>query len=183
MRNAEAEWFRAAEEESVLRAQEAIRSAEAEIRSAEAERLRRVEEEQARRAEEERLRKAEEESVLRAQEAIRNAEAEIRNAQEAIRKAQQFAVEQKPHILEGAHQPNTTVVETARLHLVDPALANWDPQTKQRLRESLNGSEKQTDSGAKDEKDTIIAQLRAELERKSRVIAEMEDNLELKTGP
>lgn len=96
----------------------------------------------------------------------------------ARRKARQFSLEDKLRILEEARQPNTTVAEVLRRHGVDATtFYRWERQAKEGIREAL-ASGKRRDADAKDRE---IEQLRAELAKKSRIIAEViEENLEMK---
>ena len=93
-------------------------------------------------------------------------------------KGKQHTPEQKMKILEEARQPGTTVAEVLRRHQVDgTAFYRWEKQAKEALREAFSGTRRR---GA-DAKDDEIERLRAELSRKSRVIAEVvEENLTLK---
>jgi transposase len=94
------------------------------------------------------------------------------------RKARQFSLEEKLRILEEARQPNTTVAEVLRRHGVDATtFYRWERQAKEAVREAL-ATGKRRDADAKDRE---IEQLRAELMKKSRIIAEViEENLEMK---
>jgi transposase-like protein len=95
------------------------------------------------------------------------------------KKRPRFTAEEKLRILEEARQPNTTVAEVLRRYQVDATTFNrWEEKAKAAMREALNG--KPRDAGAKDRE---LERLRTELERKSRVIAEVvEENLALKRG-
>jgi transposase-like protein len=81
-------------------------------------------------------------------------------------------------VLEEARQPNTTVAEVLRRHGVDATtFYRWERQAKDGARDALAGG-KRRDADAKDRE---IEALRAELTKKSRIIAEViEENLELK---
>jgi transposase len=94
------------------------------------------------------------------------------------RKGRRFSVEDKLRILEEARQPNTTVAEVLRRHNVDTStFYRWESQVKEAMREALSGSKR----GAPDAKDREIEQLKAELTKKRRIIAEViEENLEMK---
>lgn len=95
------------------------------------------------------------------------------------RKKRQFAVEKKLKILEEARQPGTTVAEVLRRHQVDPTtFYRWEQQAREGIREALTRDRRRTESTVKDAE---IERLRAELAKKSRIIAEvMEENLDLK---
>jgi len=94
-------------------------------------------------------------------------------------KKRQFAPEEKLQILEEARQPNTTVAEVLRRHQVDPAtFYRWEQQAKDAVREAMGRDRRRTEGDAKDRE---IERLRAELIKKSRIIAEViEENLDLK---
>jgi transposase-like protein len=96
------------------------------------------------------------------------------------RERRQFTVEQKLRILEEARQPNTGVAEVLRRHQVDPAtFYRWEKQAKEGMRDALEGRKRDA-KGQEQE----IERLRAELAKKSRIIAEVvEENLDLKRGP
>ena len=95
------------------------------------------------------------------------------------RKKRQFSVEKKLKILEEARQPGTTVAEVLRRHQVDPTtFYRWEQQAKDAIREALSRDRRRTERADKDQE---IEQLRAELTKKSRIIAEVvEENLDLK---
>jgi transposase len=93
-------------------------------------------------------------------------------------KGRQYTVDQKLKILEEARQPGTTVAEVLRRHQLDPTrFYRWERQAKEAVREAFSGTPKR-DAGSKDRE---IERLKAELTRKSQVIAEVvEENLALK---
>ncbi|MFO7893707.1 MAG: transposase [Longimicrobiales bacterium] len=95
------------------------------------------------------------------------------------RKARKFTVEDKLRILEEARQPNTTVAEVLRRHQVAAhTFYRWEKQAKAGMREAL---ERKRRNGKGLERE--VERLESELERKSRIIAEVvEENLELKKG-
>lgn len=118
-------------------------------------------------------------------------------------KGRRFSVDEKLRILEEARAPNTTVAEVLRRYQVDGAtFYNWEKQAKAAaraaaraaataaMREALSrpsGGRARGGGGgasaAERAKDERIARLEAELEKKSRVIAEVvEENLALKKG-
>ncbi len=96
------------------------------------------------------------------------------------KKTRRFTVEEKMRILEEARQPNTTVAEVLRRHQVDATtFYRWEKQAKEGMREAL--SERPGRNGKASERE--IERLRAELEKKRGIIAEVvEENLELKRG-
>jgi transposase-like protein len=95
-------------------------------------------------------------------------------------KGRQFSVEQKLQILEEARQPGTTVAEVLRRHQVDATtFYRWEQQAKAGMRDALAAGRRQAVNGAA--RDAEIERLRAELAKKSRIIAEViEENLEMK---
>jgi len=96
------------------------------------------------------------------------------------RARRQYTVEEKLRILEEARQPNTAVAEVLRRHQVDAAtFYRWERQAKEGMKEALEGRR-----GDAKGQEREIERLRAELAKKSRIIAEVvEENLELKRGP
>ena len=96
------------------------------------------------------------------------------------KKARQFTVEEKVRILEEARQPNTTVAEVLRRHQIDPTTYyRWEKQAKEGMREALSRRPRRNGRA----RDHEVERLKAELDRKSRIIAEVvEENLELKRG-
>jgi transposase-like protein len=111
-------------------------------------------------------------------------------------KGRRFSADEKLAIIEEARAPNTTVAEVLRRHQIEGAtFYHWEKQAKAAMREALGrpagGAPGGTPGGgmgaadrAKDRaKDREIERLKAELERKSRIIAEVvEENLVLKKG-
>lgn len=96
------------------------------------------------------------------------------------RKSRSFTVEDKLRVLEEARQPGTTVAEVLRRHQLDATTYyRWERQAKEGMREALKGQVRRNGKGVERE----IERLKAEVERKSRIIAEVvEENLELKRG-
>lgn len=96
------------------------------------------------------------------------------------RKSRSFTVEEKLRILEEARQPNTTVAEVLRRHQIDATtFYRWEKQAKEGMREALSGRVGRNAKAA----DHEVERLKAELEKKRRIIAEVvEENLELKKG-
>jgi transposase len=101
-------------------------------------------------------------------------------------KGRRFSADEKMKIIEEARQPNTTVAEVLRRHQVDgAAFYQWEKRAKAAMREALGrpagGNPK---AGTHDRtNDREIERLKAELDRKSRIIAEVvEENLALKKG-
>lgn len=97
----------------------------------------------------------------------------------ARKRARKFTVEEKLRILEEARAPDTTVAEVLRRHQLDPnTFYRWQRQAKEGMRQALNGL-----AGRRRSQDKEVERLRDELQRKSRIIAEVvEENLELKRG-
>ena len=92
------------------------------------------------------------------------------------RTRRKYTVEEKLRILEEARQPNTTVAEVLRRHQLDAATFYlWERQAKQGMKEALEGRSRDAKSQERE-----IERLRGELQKKSRIIAEVvEENLEL----
>ncbi|MGQ0646159.1 MAG: transposase [Gemmatimonadaceae bacterium] len=86
---------------------------------------------------------------------------------------------EKVKILEEGRAPGTTVAEVLRRYQLDAAtFYRWEREAKAGMLEAL-GDQPRT----RDAKDREIARLSAEIERKSRIIAEVvEENLALKKG-
>lgn len=108
---------------------------------------------------------------------------------EKEKKGQRFSADEKLKIIEEARAPNTTVAEVLRRHQVDAAtFYHWEKQAKAAMREALarpgGGRSRGGDASAAERaKDQKITRLEAELDRKSRIIAEVvEENLVLKRG-
>jgi transposase len=95
------------------------------------------------------------------------------------RKRRHFSPDDKLKILEEARQPNTTVAEVLRRHQVDPTtFYRWEQHAKDAVRAALARDRRRPES---DSKDREIERLKAELAKKSRIIAEViEENLDLK---
>jgi transposase len=93
-------------------------------------------------------------------------------------KGRQHTADQKLKILEEARQPGTTVAEVLRRHQLDATtFYRWERQAKGAVREAFSGTPRR-DAGGKDRE---IERLKAELTRKSQVIAEVvEENLALR---
>lgn len=96
------------------------------------------------------------------------------------RKSRVFTVDDKLRILEEARQPGTSVAEVLRRHQLDATTYyRWERQAKEGMREALTSRVGRNGQKA----DREIDRLKAELEKKRRVIAEVvEENLELKKG-
>ena len=95
------------------------------------------------------------------------------------KKQRKYTVEEKLRILEEARQPNTTVAEVLRRHQVDGAtFYRWERQAKEGMKRALEGR-----TGNPKVLEREVERLRGEVEKKSRVIAEVvEENLGLKKG-
>ena len=106
-------------------------------------------------------------------------ETQARRDEMGRRKARRFTVEEKLRILEEARAPDTTVAEVLRRHRVDAAtFYRWERLAKEAMREALNGRPRDGKAQAQE-----IERLKAELEKKRKIIAEVvEENLELKGG-
>ena len=87
---------------------------------------------------------------------------------------------EKVKIIEEARQPNTTVAEVLRRHQLDATtFYRWEREAKAGMLEALGEKPR----GRGDDKDHEIDRLKRELDRKSRIIAEVvEENLALKRG-
>lgn len=90
-----------------------------------------------------------------------------------------YTVGEKLRILEEARQPNTAVAEVLRRHQVDATtFYRWERQAKEGMKEALEGRRRDAKGQERE-----IERLRAELARKSQIIAEVvEENLDLKRG-
>lgn len=86
---------------------------------------------------------------------------------------------EKLKILEEARQPSTTVAEVLRRHQLDATtFYRWEREAKAGMLAALGEKPRTSDALARENE-----RLRAELDRKSRVIAEVvEENLALKKG-
>lgn len=105
------------------------------------------------------------------------------------KKGQRFSPDEKLKIIKEARAPNATVAEVLRRHQVDAAtFCHWEKQVKAAMREALAKPSGKVGRGggasaAERAKDQKITRLEAELDRKSRIIAEVvEENLVLKRG-
>ena len=91
-----------------------------------------------------------------------------------------MSAEEKLRILEEARAPNTTVAEVLRRHQVDAAsFYRWEREARAGMLSALGERVR----AREDDKDREIGRLKAEVERKSRIIAEVvEENLALRRG-
>lgn len=91
-----------------------------------------------------------------------------------------MTAEEKLRILEEARAPNTTVAEVLRRHQLDAAtFYRWERDAKAAILAALGEKIRSREDG----KDREIDRLKNEVERKSRIIAEVvEENLALKKG-
>ena len=89
------------------------------------------------------------------------------------------SAEEKLQILEEARAPNTTVAEVLRRHQLEAtAFYRWEREAKAAMREALGEKPRTSDALTRENE-----RLRAELAKKSRIIAEVvEENLALKGG-
>jgi len=96
------------------------------------------------------------------------------------RAQRRLSAEEKPRILEEARAPNTTVAEVRRRHQLDGAtFYRWERDAKADLLAALGEQARVRE----DDKDREIERLKAEVERKGRIMAEVVDeNLALKRG-
>jgi transposase len=96
------------------------------------------------------------------------------------RDRRQWTAEEKVRILEEARQPATTVAEVLRRHQVDATtFYRWEREAKAAMLAALGDRRR----ARADDKDHEIERLQREVERKSRIIAEVvEENLGLKRG-
>jgi len=94
-------------------------------------------------------------------------------------KGRQLSADDKLRILDEARQPGATVAEVLRRYQLDgTTFYRWEREAKAAMREALGGKRRNGDA-----KDRTIARLQAEVEKKSRIIAEVvEENLALKKG-
>ncbi len=94
-----------------------------------------------------------------------------------------FSGEEKLAILEEARRPGVVVAEVLRRHQLDgTTFYRWEAEARVAMREALGGKPRGGQAALRD-KDHEIARLRAELEKKHQVIAEVvEENLALKGG-
>jgi transposase-like protein len=98
------------------------------------------------------------------------------------RPRRQFSGEQKLAILEEARRPGVVVAEVLRRHQLDAAtFYQWEAAARAAMREALGG--KPRGGAALRDQERELARLRAELEKKRQIIAEVvEENLALKGG-
>ena len=94
-----------------------------------------------------------------------------------------FSGEEKLAILEEARQPGVIVAEVLRRHQLDgTTFYRWEAEARVAMQEALGGKPRGGQAVLRD-KDREIARLRAELEKKRQIIAEVvEENLALKGG-
>ena len=98
------------------------------------------------------------------------------------RPRRQFSGEQKLAILEEARRPGVVVAEVLRRHQLDAAtFYQWEAAARAAMREALGGKPRR--GAALRDQERELARLRAELEKKRQIIAEVvEENLALKGG-
>lgn len=91
-----------------------------------------------------------------------------------------LSAEEKLRILEEARQPQTTVAEVLRRHQLDAtSFYRWEKEAKAAMLSALG----ERPRAREDDKDREIERLRRDVEKKSRIIAEVvEENLALKGG-
>ena len=103
---------------------------------------------------------------------------------ERRRKApRQFSGEQKLAIIEEARQPGAVVAVVLRKYQLDATtFYHWEAEARAAMREALGGKPRGSRAASRDH-EREIARLRAELEKKRQIIAEVvEENLALKKG-
>ena len=95
------------------------------------------------------------------------------------RTRRRLSADAKLKILEEARQPNTTVAEVLRRHQLDATtFYRWEREAKAGMLAALGEKPKTSDALARENE-----RMRAELDKKSRIIAEVvEENLALKKG-
>lgn len=95
----------------------------------------------------------------------------------------QFSADEKLMVLEEARQPGTTVSEVLRRYQLDAnTFYRWEKEAKAAMRDALSRKPRTRDSALR-ELERENERLRAELEKKRRVISEVvEENLALKRG-
>ena len=95
------------------------------------------------------------------------------------RTRRRLSADAKLKILEEARQPNTTVAEVLRRHQLDATtFYRWEREAKAGMLAALGEKPKTSDALTRENE-----RLRAELDKKSRIIAEVvEENLALKKG-
>ena len=99
------------------------------------------------------------------------------------RPRRQFSGEQKLAIIEEARQPGVVVAAVLRRHQLDAAtFYHWEAEARAAMREALGGKPRGSHAVRRDQ-ERELARLRAELEKKRQIIAEVvEENLALKGG-
>jgi transposase len=95
------------------------------------------------------------------------------------RARRRLSAEEKLKVLEEARQPSTTVAEVLRRHQLDATtFYRWEREAKAGMLAALGEKARRSDGLARENE-----RLRAELDKKSRIIAEVvEENLALKRG-
>jgi transposase len=97
-----------------------------------------------------------------------------------VKARRRLSAEKKLKILEEARQPNTTVAEVLRRHQLDATtFYRWEREAKAAMLSALG----ERPRAREDDKDREIERLKRDVEKKSRIIAEVvEENLALKGG-
>jgi transposase len=97
-----------------------------------------------------------------------------------VKARRRLSAEEKLKILEEARQPNTTVAEVLRRHQLDATtFYRWEREAKAAMLSALG----ERPRAREDDKDREIERLKRDVEKKSRIIAEVvEENLALKGG-
>jgi len=96
------------------------------------------------------------------------------------KRRRRLSAEEKLRILEEARQPETTVAEVLRRHQLDAtSFYRWEKEARAAMLSALG----ERPRAHEDDKDREIERLRRDIEKKSRIIAEVvEENLALKGG-
>lgn len=96
------------------------------------------------------------------------------------KRRRRLSAEEKLRILEEARQPQTTVAEVLRRHQLDAtSYYRWEKEAKAAMLSALG----ERPRAREDDKDREIERLKRDIEKKSRIIAEVvEENLALKGG-
>lgn len=95
------------------------------------------------------------------------------------KRGRRWTVDEKLKVLEEARAPNTTVAEVLRRYQLDATtFYRWEREAKQGMREALGDKPRLRDTADRENE-----RLKADLAKKSRIIAEVvEENLALKGG-
>jgi len=87
-----------------------------------------------------------------------------------MQEKRQYSAEEKLRILEEAHQPGVSVAEVCRRHgLASSVFYRWEDQCRAAMKEAFDDRRGRKSGSAEGE----VARLKAELEQRNRVIAEL----------